>query len=232
MYSFLKSITLIDTGRQRLPKEKSPTGLTIRVLTTGEVYPSQELVDKFDLEYKPIDPADRENAVMLGNGFDIVDSKEWTPLKDYPRMILVGVTPKKEAKVDLFARCLHNPNNGLPKATVITQGSVNTELVDLCRSMGYLTETQKYVDLRVVIDYPINPEGGIAYLPKKIEKGPKKGEPTYERRENVVLYPLNTPENLEKLAEEEKKSEERSSTGTLTVSENSSVKAENDSAPF
>ncbi len=223
MYNFLKNLTLVDTGRQRMPKETNPKGLTIRIYHTGQVYPSVELVEKFDLEYKPIDPADRDNSPILGNGLDIVDSHEWEPMKEHPRMILMCVTPRKEPKVDLFARCLHNPNDGKPKASVLTQGTVNAELLNLCRSMGYMTESQKYVDLEVVIDHPITPQEGIAFLPKKIEKGARKGEDSYERRENVVLYPMNTPENLKELAEEIKKLENVNvSTTTVTASSTAS----------
>ena len=96
MYDFLKTIKLTDPGRVRAPKSNNPTGMTVRIFANGEVYPSQELVDKFNLEYLP---ATNENPSY---GFDIVDSLTWTPLASAPRMILFGVTPKTLPKVDLF----------------------------------------------------------------------------------------------------------------------------------
>lgn len=199
-YSFLATLTLKDLGRQKQPKELNPTGLALRIFSTGKVYPSQELVNKFDLEYKPR-VTDREQE---GNGLDVFDSHAWTPLKEYPRMIMFYSIPRKEIKVELFARCLYNDSNN-PKSSVMSQGAESPFLLGLCKSMGYLTDDQKYVDL-VMVDVPVTPEEGIAYIPKKIEKGPKAGEETYERREHVVLYPFNTPENLEKIKEEEKRS--------------------------
>lgn len=193
-YDFLTNLTLTDTGRLKTPKERNPTGLTIRVYSGGQVYPSKELVDRFDLEYKTKDV----NGDPTGFGLDIVDSHEWAPLKEHPRMILFAPVSRALPKVDIFARCLYT-TEGKPRASVMDQGTISTVLVDLCRSMGYLNPDQKYVDLQFV-DMPIKPSGGIAYIPKKIEKGPKAGEDTYERRENIVLYPFNTPENLEALA--------------------------------
>lgn len=189
MYGFLKSIKLVDTGRLRSPKTNNPTGLTLRVFANGEVYPSQDLVTKFNLEYQ------NKDYTGPSNGLDIIDSLEWLPMANNPRMILIGVVNKEEAKVDIFGTCRYN-EDGTPKSTVLTQGTTSETLLNLVRSMGYLTEEQKYCDLEFAIEYPINTEDGIAYIPKVVERGAKKGEKTYERRENVTFYPLNTPENL------------------------------------
>ncbi len=192
-YNFLRNVTLVDTGRLRQPKEKNPTGIAVRVFASGEVYPSQELVDKYNLEYL--------NKDVEGNfGIDIVDSINWTPTATFPRMIMFGFTPKKEAKVDLFGSCRWN-DDGTPKSTVLTQGAKSEVLLDLVRQMGYLNDEQKYVDLQIVEEFPVKTENGIAYIPKIMERGEKKGEQTYERRENVTFYPVNTPENLKMMKE-------------------------------
>jgi len=190
MYAFLQGLTLKDTGRQRKPKENSPLGFTLRIFANGEVYPSKELVTKFNLEYT------NKNNENKGYGIDVIDSVDWTPTANLPRMILLGITPKTEAKVDLFATCRYDTETGNPKSTVITQGSTSETLLNLVRSMGYLTEDQKYCDLELVLEHPITMEDGIANIPKLIEKGDRKGEKTYERRENVTFYAVNTVENL------------------------------------
>ncbi len=193
-YSFLTGIKLVDTNRQRAPKTNTPTGLTVRVMANGNVYPSPELVTRFNLEYTTKDATD------VRNGFDVVDSLEWAPTATLPRMILFGVTRKKESKVDLFGTCRFN-EDGTPKSSVLTQGLPSETLLNLVRSMGYLTDDQKYVDLELVVEHPLTTEDGISNIPKVMERGEKKGEKTYERRENATYYPVNTTENLKTMRE-------------------------------
>jgi hypothetical protein len=190
-YSFLSNLTLVDTGRMRQPKEKNPAGMTVRVYANGEVYPSKELVEKYKLEY-----VNRESTEKA-NGIDVVDSTEWTPMATQPRMILFGITPKTEPKVDLFGSCKFN-DDGSPKSSVMTQGAASEELLNLTRSLGFLTPEQKYVDLVLLEQYPINTKDGLAYIPKTVSRGPKKGEKDYERRENVTFYTVLTTEEFEK----------------------------------
>lgn len=182
-YNFLTNLTLVDKGRVRIPKEKNPTGLTVRVFATGEVYPSGDLVDKFYLEY-PV-----KEGIKPNYGIDIIDSKQWTPLAEYPRMLLFGFTPKTEAKLDLFGTCRYN-EDGTPKSSVMTQGTKNEELVNLCKSFGWLTEEQKYVDLKVITEHPVKVENDLAFIPKTVQRGEKKGEATYVRREGSKFYPV------------------------------------------
>lgn len=193
-YSFLQNLVLVDTGRLREPKINNPEGLAVRVFANGSVYPSIDLVAKFDLEYKNKDVPDR------GNGIDVVDSTQWSVLANQPRTVLFGITPKGEAKVDLFASCRFN-DDGTPKSSVNTQGSLSTTLLDLVISMGWLKEDQKYVDLKIVEEYPIKTQNGIANIPKVLERGKKKGEESYERRENITFYPVE-PTDLESISVE------------------------------
>lgn len=187
-YSFLDNLTLVDTNRQRVPKDKTPTGMVLRILATGEVYPSKELVEHFQLEYEN---RDQENNY----GFDVVDSKKWTPTAELPRMLLLAVVKKREAKVDLFGTCRFNDDN-TPKSSVLTQGSPSLTLLDMAKDFGYITSEQKYCDLQFVIDRPLRTKDGIYNLPKIIERGERAGEETYVRRDNITLYPVNTVENL------------------------------------
>ncbi len=189
-YNFLKSLTLVDKGRVRQPKENNPTGLTVRVFATGEVYPSEELKDKFALQYY------NKDSITQGQAIDIIDSKQWTPLAQYDRMMLFGFVPKIESKVDLFGTCRYN-EDGTPKSSVMTQGTKNPELVNMCKSFGWLTEEQKYVDLKVLTEHPVNIEG-VAYIPKTIQRGTKAGEPSYSRRDNIKIFPVE-PTDLKQI---------------------------------
>jgi len=194
MYDHLKNITLIDTGRVRPPKSSNPEGLTLRIFANGDVYPSKELVERFKLEYNS------EDSTQQSFGLDIVDSLEWTPTASMPRMILIGIVNKQEPKVDLFGTCRYNEDK-TPKSSVITQGPRSEELLDLVRSLGYLTDEQKYCDLEFVVEHPVTTQDGILYIPKTVARGANKGEKTYIRRENVSLYPVNTVENLKTIRE-------------------------------
>lgn len=200
-YSFLTSLTIVDTGRQRQPKQRNPEGLAIRVFADGSVYPSRQLVDDFKLEYVTR-KAGEDEAVSFG--FDFFDSSEWPPLAAHPRMIVFGAVPKSQPKVDLFSACRYD-DAGVPRSSVMTQGTVSTALLDLVRSMGYLTTDQKYCDLQILTAFPITVQDGIANVPKVVERGENKGEKTYQRRENATFYPVDLPENVEEVKKEEDK---------------------------
>lgn len=191
-YSFLENLTLIDTGRMRTPKEKNPIGMAVRVYANGEVYPSTELVKKYDLEFVNKDSTEKSN------GIDVVDSLEWEPLAAQPRMILFGISPKNRPKVDLFGTCRYNPDE-TPKSSVLTQGSTSDTLLELVRSLGFLSNDQKYVDLVLLEQYPVTIKDGLAFIPKVVERGERKGEKTYERREGVTFYPVITSEEFIKM---------------------------------
>lgn len=199
-FNFLKSLVITDKSRVRLPKETNPKlGLTLRVFKTGECYPSHDLVTKFNLEYK------NRNS-KEGKGIDIVDSKQWTPLAEYPRMILFGFPGKTEPKIDLFGTCRYNEDS-TPKSSVMTQGTKNERLVQLCTEMGWITGEQSYVDLEIVTEYPIKVENNVAFLPKTVDRGARKGEATYERRENIEIFPIQPTDMKQEMKQETKETE-------------------------
>jgi len=192
MYDFFKNLTLVDTGRQKPPKQTTPEGGKIlRIFANGNVYPSKELAEFANLEYR--DNSDTEQ----GNGIDIVDTKKWSILAAYPRAILFGITPKTESKIDLFASCRYN-EDGTPKSSVFTQGTKSEELLNLVKEFGWLTENQTYVDLVIQVENVFKTTDGISYIPKVISRGENKGEETYIRRENVSYYPI-VPTDLEEI---------------------------------
>jgi hypothetical protein len=195
-FNFLTNLVLEDTRNTKVQRKTLPQGLTIRVYANGSVYPSQELIDKFNLEY----PLKKDMETNPGNGFDLIDSSEWTPTKNYPRVILLGLVPRSEPKVDLFSLARYD-EEGKPKASVLTQGTVSANLLDMVRSLGYLTEGQRYCDLKLEVDKPITLKDGIAFVPKVVEKGDRKGEATYERREDIVIYHAVPQEVLDRQPE-------------------------------
>lgn len=187
-YSFFKTLVLVDTERIKPPKTNNPEGMRLRVMANGKVYPSEQLVKKYNLEFK------NEEAKRIGNGIDIVDSKKWAILSEYPRAILFGMTPKTESKVDLFTNCRHN-DDGSPKSSVMTQGAPNEYLLKLVKEFGWLTDEQTFVDLEILEGSGFKTQDGLSYIPKVIAKGVKAGEDTYIRRENVTFYPIKPAED-------------------------------------
>jgi hypothetical protein len=189
-FDFLRNLTLVDTKRRRKPVSNNPTGTSIRILKSGAVYPSRELVDALNLEYpRKVTTEEQQNA---GFGFDVIDSVEWEPTKNLPRMIFLAQVTKAAPKVDLFG--LARYENGVPKVSVMEQGSLNPELLQLVRDLGYMSEEQSYCDLVLDLTHPIPLQDDLAWLPKTIEKGPRAGERDYERRENIKIYGAVCPD--------------------------------------
>jgi len=191
-FNLFKSLVLVDTERLRNPKATNPTGETIRVMSNGAVYPSQELVEKYNLEYKS------EGARDPGNGIDVIDSADWDKFKDLPRAILMSVVPKNEPKIELFSSC-RRTEEGTPMSSVMNQGTKSALLLKLVTDLGYLTSEQKYCDLALLTEFPITAQDGILHVPKVVERGERKGEKTYVRRENITFYPTTTVEELAEL---------------------------------
>lgn len=192
---FLDNLVIIDSKGLLEPKSKVPEGLTLRVFRNGAVYPSKQLVEEYDLDYKNKDEEDQ------GNYLDIVDSSEWEPLKKYPRIVLIGVVDRKEGKGDLFRKTVFD-DDGKPINSVYNQGAVSKRLLELIGGMGLFdNEERKYIDMSVVTDKQVTATDGIYYLPKKVMKGERKGEDTYVRRENIKLFPLVPAPGMEKTTE-------------------------------
>lgn len=187
-FDHLKNLVVNDLSttknRTTRTKERNPTGLAVRLYANGGVYPSEELVNHFDLNYY-------NKGSQSGSGFDVIDSVTWPPVADQPRMILFGVVSKTEAKVDLFFRTRY-AEDGSPLINVLNQGTPSKKLLQLAIEMEYLKPGMKFVDLHVLTNYPITTDNGIALIPKNVERGEEKGKPTYERREDSVFYPVDS----------------------------------------
>lgn len=187
-FNFLKNVEIAkveETPKAKVGKvaqERNPTnGASLRLFKDGSMYPSVELVAKYNLEY---------NKEKTGSGFDIFSSTNWNQYpKDQENVVFITATAKSNARVDLFS--IARETNG-ELSSVLTQGSktFGLELIPMLESTYNTTlfANAKYVDLVIVEDVAITQD--IVYVPKMVMKGEHKGTMTTERRENVTLMPL------------------------------------------
>lgn len=154
LLSFLKGAKVEEvaapvkgTGGVRKQWNPNPGILAIRLWYSGAIFPSQALVDKFNLEYPKgvVEEIPAKEAVgtpgtegyvagkeasrrisqpeASGNGFDVIDSDAWQAYKGEGRMLFVSPVAKNQPKVDLFGSTTYE-DDGTPKSTVMDQGSV------------------------------------------------------------------------------------------------------------
>ena len=226
LLDFLASATILDvaehTAAKRIGgarKERIPTGLALRVFRDGSVYPSLELVQKFNLEYpnasvtKEALPATegeeikyKNNFAVTGNpgvGFDVIDTEKAPFLSFGKRILIISPVAKTQPKVDLFGSTVYN-EDGTPKSTVIDQGaktfgedSLWPMLTEVYGIEPITKEAEiDYIDL-VFVANPNNnepwslPNGNqVAYIPKQIRRGKDAGSFNTVRRELPIFYAL------------------------------------------
>jgi hypothetical protein len=211
MLDFLKNVqvtapekTPTSKGGGGVRKERNPLTADLRLFADGSIYPSEELAIRFNLEYgnKPAEDMD-----PIGNGFDVINSEEF---KQYipvgRRCIWISPVPRAEPKLDIFGTTTYN-EDGTPKSSVMDQGSVTYGKATLWplikEAYGIeLTENEKFIDLNFYggsqdeagnqFPFVLPPGKTLAFVPKAIERGEKKGTATVQRRENPefwCLYP-------------------------------------------
>jgi hypothetical protein len=216
MYEFLKSITFKEdmvVKKHKLSTEM-PEGFVLRVYSSGRVYPSKELVQKFDLEYAGVEikeGTETKKKETEGNGVDFFEAHQWGPYpKDKNNAILIAFTPRKETRLDLFNRVPTKSviQGGIAQEKVISiveQGPVCKELWELAVKIydleSKITATTKFLDLEVLTEYPIKTENGIYLIPKVVSRGEQKGNMGTYRRENIEVFPL-VPLNRDQLVEQ------------------------------
>ena len=192
-FSFLNEVEVITPEKETrvnvAKTDKYPTeGTVIRVWANGSIFPSQKLVDELFLEYgvTPLVPG------STSNGLDVF---AFSKMPNAPQIaqdcIMISAVAKTAPKVDLFGSCKYD-EAGQPKSSVLTQGggTFGEEFIALIKEV-YDIEIPKgtYLDLEVKLD--ISPKvSPIVYLPKIVDRGPKKGQPDVARRENITIYPL------------------------------------------
>ena len=213
-FGFLNNVVIEAPKAEKAPRvtkeEKLPAGLTLRVFANGKVFPSQQLVNDFTLEY-----VGKESAIKP-KGVDIIKS---SGLAGYPmsapQCLLFAATPKSCPKVDLFQQCGYD-EAGNPKASVLTQGggTFGIQLLSMIEEVyGITVEKGNYIDLQVLVDIsPKVPE--VVFIPKTVASGEKKGEPTVVRRENITIFPL-----VPVVATDTKEVEEDKQADTITEAE-------------
>ena len=187
-FSFLNEVEVITPEKETRVNvakvDKYPTeGTIIRVWANGSIFPSPELVVKLDLEY---------SKANTNNGLDVF---AFSKMPNAPKVgqdcIMISAVAKSAPKVDLFSSCKYD-ENGQPKSSVLTQGggTFGEEFIVMIKEV-YGIEIPKgtYLDLEVKLD--ISPKvSPIVYLPKTVDRGPKKGQLDVARRENITIYPL------------------------------------------
>jgi len=190
-FSFLSQIQLLDnspTTRRRFGEKNPTNGAHLRVFSDGYIYPSQEFVDKYNLEYTNKDGA-------VSNGIDFTPSNKWGAYPEgNPNVLFFSIVRKDQPKVDLFSSTNYN-EDGTPKASVMDQGTptAGLKLIELLQEtygIEDLFANNSSIDLMIVEDAGINSPDNIYFLPKVITRGEKKGQWTSIRRENTTLYPV------------------------------------------
>jgi hypothetical protein len=224
-------------GKGKKPTPKNPEGMRLRIFKDGSIYPSQELVDVFDLEYMSKGHREMSNdlgSTFTGYGFDIFSSKDWG---QYPteaqQVLLIAAVPKIEPKVSVFGQVDYN-EDGSPKKSVMEQGSKRPEIVEALREVydrpmssklndshddvldnDLLFLDKNYVDLEINLDIKVFEGLSNYYIPKEIKKGAKKGEMSYEVRKNLSIFPLTIVEAIVEVETEEEVETESSVETTL-----------------
>ncbi len=217
MFDFLKQVQATvpeKAPRAAAPrKQRNPEQADLRVFYDGSVYPSKELVTRFNLEYGR-KPAEKEDPT--GNGFDIIDSAEFGSYLVLPagaRCLWISPVSRSENKLDLFASCTFE-EDGSPKTSVLDQGSVTfgkETLLPLLEQVYGITldkEGKRYVDLQLVGNgddakpWVLPGERTVAFVPKSVARGEKKGTPTVQRREHPRFWAL-VPAAVQETAQHE-----------------------------
>lgn len=189
-FDFLKNTVLKNEQKEvritgRTKQELNPTnGASLRLFKDGSIYPSQELVDKYNLEY---------TKDKSGNGFDVFSSKDWNmyPSENTQHVVFINAIPKSENRVDLFgsAREVNGEFTSVMEQGSKTFGEILINMIQDTYGI-ILFENSKYVDLMIVEDISIPASDGIYFIPKMVNKGENKGSMTTVRRENIIVNPL------------------------------------------
>jgi len=209
---FLNEIKIQEVAKTapRIAKKANsnpnPEFMGIRIWKSGKVYPSQALTDAFCLEYptKIVSTDEEGNTVMTlpdvsSNGLDVFALSDWSQIDSQTRqtnkVLLIGVSPKTSAKIDLFGNVRYN-QDGTPVSSVMEQGASTfgtDSLIPMIEST-YSTQFNEegYIDLEVNTKFNLKSKAmnGIFMIPKVISRGKDAGKADVVRRENIDVFPL------------------------------------------
>jgi hypothetical protein len=211
MFDFLANVVINDQEevvakvRKGGPrKERNPEGLAIRLFRDGSVFPSQELVDKFNLEYvpailkerKPVgEPKEGEeqkyqNVFEIegepGFGFDVIDTKLFSVFQiPGKRLLLISAVDRSQPKIDLFGSTTYN-DNGTPKTSVLGQGAKTfgaESLIPMVEEVYGVkfnrnaVEAKEATDTTPAVEAQPAVEDGLDFVDLQLIANPATGEP-------------------------------------------------------
>lgn len=206
---FLSNVKVEDVApagarTSNAPKQRNPnpTFLGFRIWADGSVYPSQALVDQFNLEYPnaTVVTADEKDGSVKttfvvegepGNGMDVIDTRKWGQIKTPQHFIAVAFSPKNSPKIDLFGLTRYT-ETGAPAASVMTQGASTfgkKSLLPVIEELYGVTPNEEgFIDMAVDTSVKLSSANGLELLPKVIVRGENAGKADYVRRENVDIF--------------------------------------------
>lgn len=179
-------------------------GADLRVYHTGAVYPSEELVAMFNLEY---------NKERTGNGLDVFEGAKYHGFESENNCIMIAAVSRKAGRgADIFKTCDYTEAG--PKASVLDQGATTfgkSSLIPMLeKAYGVILDKDEkpFVDMKVVgcgehFNEPFMNSNGseVYFVPKQVAAGEAKGNWTTVRREKLLLWALVPMDYLEGLTE-------------------------------
>jgi hypothetical protein len=178
-----------NVGVRVAKTQKNPTDADIRLFADGSCYPSKELVEEFQLEYQGKESETPEF------GFDVFETTKWGMWPASEHFVMIAQISKHAKKVDLFGKTSYD-SDGHSRSSVIDQGAATfgkklIAMLEQTYNEELFKNGNTSVDLLIVRDSPISQvPNGIYNIPKMMVKGKTAGTYSFERRENITIYPL------------------------------------------
>jgi hypothetical protein len=124
-------------------------------------------------------------------GFDVFTSKDWGQIDVNENILFAAIVPTVESKIDVLG---YNHKGRPAKAEEVYEvppskgGSIlYSKLVEVFNGEPENGSFHIYFDTKYQMVTPNN----VYYIPKTFSKGANAGQPTYVRRENINVYPIN-----------------------------------------
>lgn len=197
IFDFLATMPLkeIDKSPSNVVGGKTPVaGADFRLFADGAIYPSSQCITRDNLEFQ------NKDSGLPEYGYDVFLSTDWGQFSHSVKFPCIARVSKHLDKVDLFARTKYNAD-GTPKSSILnlqtTQGDDLIKYLEesYCEEGESLFGSRAYVDLKINFNSPLQETTNKIYnLPKKVKRGKDAGKPSYIRRENIIIYPIEIVE--------------------------------------